>query len=68
MLTHTLTPLLCSLLLQLTFPRAKLLLMSSNQEDLNGWYQSLSSAIRYVHTHLRISTQCEVLTFQLDVL
>ncbi|XP_071358587.1 rho guanine nucleotide exchange factor 39 isoform X2 [Trachinotus anak] len=33
-------------LLSLTFPRAKLLLMSSNQEDLNDWYQSLSSAIR----------------------
>lgn len=51
MLTHTLTP-----LLQLTFPRAKLLLMSSNQEDLNGWYQSLSSAIRYVHTHTHTLT------------
>nr|XP_057925005.1 rho guanine nucleotide exchange factor 39 isoform X2 [Doryrhamphus excisus] len=33
-------------LLSLTFPRAKLLLMSSNQEDLNDWYQSLCSAIR----------------------
>ncbi|GAA6220733.1 rho guanine nucleotide exchange factor 39-like [Lates japonicus] len=33
-------------LLSLTFPRAKLLLMSSNQEDLNDWYQSLSSAVR----------------------
>ncbi|XP_071397116.1 rho guanine nucleotide exchange factor 39 [Centroberyx affinis] len=33
-------------LLSLTFPQAKLLLMSSNQEDLNDWYQSLSSAIR----------------------
>ncbi|XP_070785317.1 rho guanine nucleotide exchange factor 39 [Enoplosus armatus] len=33
-------------LLSLTFPKAKLLLMSSNQEDLNDWYQSLSSAIR----------------------
>uniref|UniRef100_A0A3Q3WNV1 PH domain-containing protein n=1 Tax=Mola mola TaxID=94237 RepID=A0A3Q3WNV1_MOLML len=35
-------------LLSLTFPKAKLLLMSSNQEDLNDWYQSLSSAIRYL--------------------
>uniref|UniRef100_A0A3Q2VV44 Rho guanine nucleotide exchange factor (GEF) 39 n=1 Tax=Haplochromis burtoni TaxID=8153 RepID=A0A3Q2VV44_HAPBU len=33
-------------LLSLTFPRATLLLMSSNQENLNDWYQSLSSAIR----------------------
>ncbi|XP_069012505.1 rho guanine nucleotide exchange factor 39 [Embiotoca jacksoni] len=33
-------------LLSLTFPKAKLLLMSSNQEDLNDWYQSLSSTIR----------------------
>nr|XP_019955374.1 PREDICTED: rho guanine nucleotide exchange factor 39 [Paralichthys olivaceus] len=33
-------------LLSLTFPKAKLLLMSSNQEDLNDWYQSLNSAIR----------------------
>ncbi|XP_044199750.1 rho guanine nucleotide exchange factor 39 [Thunnus albacares] len=33
-------------LLSLTFPKAKLLLMSSNQEDLNDWYQSLSSAVR----------------------
>ncbi|XP_026220043.1 rho guanine nucleotide exchange factor 39 isoform X3 [Anabas testudineus] len=33
-------------LLSLTFPKAKLLLMSSNQEDLNDWYQNLCSAIR----------------------
>ncbi|XP_041637246.1 rho guanine nucleotide exchange factor 39 isoform X2 [Cheilinus undulatus] len=33
-------------LLSLTFPEAKLLLMSNNQEDLNDWYQSLSSAVR----------------------
>ncbi|XP_034382016.1 rho guanine nucleotide exchange factor 39 [Cyclopterus lumpus] len=32
-------------LLSVTFPKAKLLLMSCNQEDLNDWYQSLSSAI-----------------------
>ncbi|KAM9845658.1 rho guanine nucleotide exchange factor 39 [Aulostomus maculatus] len=33
-------------LLSLKFPKVKLLLMSSNQEDFNDWYQSLSSAIR----------------------
>lgn len=33
-------------LLSLTFPKAKLLLMSNNQEELNDWYQSLSSAVR----------------------
>ncbi|XP_058479476.1 rho guanine nucleotide exchange factor 39 isoform X1 [Solea solea] len=33
-------------LLSLNFPKAKVLLMSSNQEDLNDWYQSLSSAVR----------------------
>ncbi|XP_030004364.1 rho guanine nucleotide exchange factor 39 isoform X2 [Sphaeramia orbicularis] len=32
-------------LLSLSFPKAKLLLMSSNQENLNDWYQTLSSAI-----------------------
>ncbi|XP_032361276.1 rho guanine nucleotide exchange factor 39 isoform X2 [Etheostoma spectabile] len=32
-------------LLSLTFPKAKLLLMSCNQEELNDWYQSLSSAV-----------------------
>ncbi|XP_068163095.1 rho guanine nucleotide exchange factor 39 isoform X3 [Antennarius striatus] len=32
-------------LLSLTFPKAKLLLMSSNQDDLNDWYQCLSSAV-----------------------
>ncbi|XP_041832816.1 rho guanine nucleotide exchange factor 39 isoform X2 [Melanotaenia boesemani] len=37
-------------LLSLTFPKAKLLLMSSNQQDLNDWYQSLSSAIRKLQT------------------
>ncbi|XP_024912938.1 rho guanine nucleotide exchange factor 39 [Cynoglossus semilaevis] len=33
-------------LLSLSFPKAKLLLMSNNQEDLNDWYQSLSTAVR----------------------
>ncbi|XP_010897289.1 rho guanine nucleotide exchange factor 39 [Esox lucius] len=32
-------------LLSLTFPKAKLLLMSSNQEDIDDWYRSLSSAV-----------------------
>ncbi|XP_029317990.1 rho guanine nucleotide exchange factor 39 isoform X2 [Cottoperca gobio] len=32
-------------LLSLTFPKAKLLLMSCNREDFNDWHQSLSSAI-----------------------
>ncbi|XP_044042387.1 rho guanine nucleotide exchange factor 39 isoform X2 [Siniperca chuatsi] len=45
-------------LLSLTFPKAKLLLMSSNQEDLNDWYQSLSSAIRdLLHQHPGSSSQ-----------
>lgn len=33
---------------QLTFPKAKLLLMSSDQEDINDWYRSLSLAVGYV--------------------
>lgn len=33
--------------------------MSSNQEDLNDWYQSLSSAIRYVPSkHTNNPTYC----------
>ncbi|KAM6986344.1 rho guanine nucleotide exchange factor 39 [Aplochiton taeniatus] len=32
-------------LLSLTFPKAKVLLMSSDQENINDWYQSLSSAV-----------------------
>nr|XP_015208416.1 PREDICTED: rho guanine nucleotide exchange factor 39 [Lepisosteus oculatus] len=32
-------------LISLTFERGKLLLMSSDQEDINDWYRSLSSAI-----------------------
>ncbi|XP_030295072.1 rho guanine nucleotide exchange factor 39 [Sparus aurata] len=39
-------------LLSLTFPKAKLLLLSSNQEDLNDWYQSLSSAVRKLQSKL----------------
>ncbi|XP_046878810.1 rho guanine nucleotide exchange factor 39 isoform X2 [Hypomesus transpacificus] len=32
-------------LLSLTFPRAQVLLMSCNQEDVNDWYRSLFSAV-----------------------
>ncbi|XP_012679217.2 rho guanine nucleotide exchange factor 39 isoform X2 [Clupea harengus] len=32
-------------LISLTFPKAKLMLMSSNQEDINDWYRSLSLAV-----------------------
>lgn len=32
-------------LLSLTFPKAQLLLMSCDQEDINDWYRSLSSAV-----------------------
>ncbi|XP_029901249.1 rho guanine nucleotide exchange factor 39 isoform X1 [Myripristis murdjan] len=38
-------------LLSLTFPQAKLLLMSSDQEDLNDWFESLSSAIRKLQSN-----------------
>lgn len=48
------------LLSQLTFPKAKLLLMSSHQEDLNDWYQSLTSAIRYIHATHKHMLHCSV--------
>lgn len=32
--------------LQLIFPKAKLLLMSISQENINDWYRSLSATIR----------------------
>ncbi|XP_054862247.1 rho guanine nucleotide exchange factor 39 isoform X3 [Amphiprion ocellaris] len=44
-------------LLSLTFPKAKLLLMSSNQEDLNDWYQSLSSAVRKLQSNQTVVHQ-----------
>nr|XP_020463825.1 rho guanine nucleotide exchange factor 39 isoform X2 [Monopterus albus] len=44
-------------LLSLTFPKAKLLLMSSNQEDLNDWYQSLTSAIRRLQSKQTVVLQ-----------
>ncbi|KAI3367054.1 hypothetical protein L3Q82_009687, partial [Scortum barcoo] len=47
---------------QLTFTKVKLLLMSSNQEDLNDWYQSLSLAVRSDHNlvHLKSCYSPEV--------
>lgn len=45
-------------LLQLTFPRAKLLLMSSDQEDINDWYRSLSLVIGYALAS-SIPTHCK---------
>ncbi|KAF7228762.1 rho guanine nucleotide exchange factor 39 [Nothobranchius furzeri] len=44
-------------LLSLTFPKAKLLLMSSNQQDLNDWYQCLSSAIRKLQSKQTVVLQ-----------
>ncbi|XP_061618498.1 rho guanine nucleotide exchange factor 39 [Phyllopteryx taeniolatus] len=46
-------------LLSLTFPKAKLLLMSSNQEDFNDWYQSLSSAVRKLQPRSTVVLQRE---------
>ncbi|XP_041819981.1 rho guanine nucleotide exchange factor 39 [Chelmon rostratus] len=47
-------------LLSLTFPKAKLLLMSSNQEDLNDWYQSLSSAVRKLQSQTVVHQRDEL--------
>uniref|UniRef100_UPI0037E96EBF rho guanine nucleotide exchange factor 39 n=1 Tax=Semicossyphus pulcher TaxID=241346 RepID=UPI0037E96EBF len=41
-------------LLSLSFPKANLLLMSNNQEDLNDWYQSLSSAVRKLQSKTEV--------------
>ncbi|XP_067437804.1 rho guanine nucleotide exchange factor 39 [Thunnus thynnus] len=49
-------------LLSLTFPKAKLLLMSSNQEDLNDWYQSLSSAVRKLQSKQTVVHQRDELS------
>ncbi|KAM8884618.1 rho guanine nucleotide exchange factor 39 isoform 1-T1 [Synchiropus picturatus] len=46
-------------LLSLTFPKAKLLLMSNNLEDLNDWHQSLSSAIRKLQSKQTVIHQRE---------
>ncbi|KAM4523272.1 rho guanine nucleotide exchange factor 39 isoform 1-T1 [Fundulus diaphanus] len=48
-------------LLSLTFPKAKLLVMSNNHDDLNDWYQCLSSAIRKLqskHTVVQRDEPC----------
>ncbi|CAN2391389.1 rho guanine nucleotide exchange factor, partial [Pristimantis euphronides] len=37
-------------LISLSFRREKLLLMSSSQQDMNGWYESLTVAVRKLHT------------------
>ncbi|XP_051912159.1 rho guanine nucleotide exchange factor 39 isoform X2 [Hippocampus zosterae] len=51
-------------LLSLTFPEAKLLLMSSNQEDFNDWYQSLVSAVRKLQPRSTVVLQREDLNQQ----
>uniref|UniRef100_A0A3B5KX27 Rho guanine nucleotide exchange factor (GEF) 39 n=1 Tax=Xiphophorus couchianus TaxID=32473 RepID=A0A3B5KX27_9TELE len=58
-------------LLSLTFPNAKLLLMSSNHDDLNDWYQCLNSAVRYIaatHTYQVLPLTLTVLTLILTCL
>ncbi|XP_075043634.1 rho guanine nucleotide exchange factor 39 [Mixophyes fleayi] len=37
-------------LISLSFKREKLLLMSSNQQDINSWYDCLVTAVRKLHT------------------
>ncbi|XP_073418602.1 rho guanine nucleotide exchange factor 39 [Dendrobates tinctorius] len=37
-------------LISLSFRREKLLFMSCNQQDMNGWYESLVMAVRKLHT------------------
>ncbi|XP_040276625.1 rho guanine nucleotide exchange factor 39 isoform X2 [Bufo bufo] len=37
-------------LISLSFKREKLLFMSSNHQDMNGWYESLVMAVRKLHT------------------
>uniref|UniRef100_A0A8C8DJM7 Rho guanine nucleotide exchange factor (GEF) 39 n=1 Tax=Oryzias sinensis TaxID=183150 RepID=A0A8C8DJM7_9TELE len=46
-------------LLSLTFPKAKVLLMSNNQEDLNDWHQNLSAAIRKLQPKATVIHQRE---------
>lgn len=55
-----------SCLSQLSFPKAKLLLMSSSQENISDWYHSLSATIRWewhsrgAHAQVRGSTlECD---------
>ncbi|XP_037552021.1 rho guanine nucleotide exchange factor 39, partial [Nematolebias whitei] len=49
-------------LLSVTFPRAKLLLMSTNQQDLNDWYQCLSSTIRKLRSKQTVVLQSDELS------
>ncbi|KAK6292307.1 hypothetical protein J4Q44_G00368910 [Coregonus suidteri] len=49
-------------LLSLTFPKAKLLLMSSDQEDINDWYCSLSSAVGQLKSRNTVVHQRDDLT------
>ncbi|KAL0964936.1 hypothetical protein UPYG_G00274650 [Umbra pygmaea] len=49
-------------LLSLTFPKAKLLLMSSDQEDINDWYRSLSSAVGQLQSRSTVVHQRDPLS------
>ncbi|XP_073540757.1 rho guanine nucleotide exchange factor 39 isoform X2 [Phyllobates terribilis] len=46
-------------LLSLSFRREKLLFMSSNQQEMNGWYESLVMAVRKLHTENCRQTRTE---------
>ncbi|XP_073540746.1 rho guanine nucleotide exchange factor 39 isoform X1 [Phyllobates terribilis] len=43
----------------LSFRREKLLFMSSNQQEMNGWYESLVMAVRKLHTENCRQTRTE---------
>nr|XP_005313663.2 rho guanine nucleotide exchange factor 39 isoform X3 [Chrysemys picta bellii]XP_023969440.1 rho guanine nucleotide exchange factor 39 isoform X3 [Chrysemys picta bellii] len=51
-------------LLSLSFPNKTLLLMSSNQEDINNWYLNLTTAIRQLKARPTFVHQKEYLTEQ----
>ncbi|XP_074808263.1 rho guanine nucleotide exchange factor 39 isoform X2 [Natator depressus] len=51
-------------LLSLSFPHKTLLLMSSNQEDINNWYLNLTAAIRQLKARPTLVHQKEYLTEQ----
>nr|XP_032646928.1 rho guanine nucleotide exchange factor 39 isoform X2 [Chelonoidis abingdonii] len=51
-------------LLSLSFPHKTLLLMSSNQEDINNWYLNLTTAIRQLKVRPTFVHQKEYLTEQ----
>lgn len=46
-------------LISLSFTREKLLFMSSDQQDMNGWYESLVLAVRKLHTESSRHTRTE---------